>query len=112
MVQISIQKNNLVVTVQGCADGRMHRLPFPKKSHHRGYQVLEIIDTDVCGPMHVPSIGGLRYYATFIDDHSRLTTIYFLKSKGQVFEKFKEFAAAAENQTVNKIMVLKSDNGG
>ena len=35
---------------EGCAMGKLHRLPFPKKSHHKSSQLLELILTDVCGP--------------------------------------------------------------
>ncbi|MCY6488074.1 hypothetical protein OYG14_11120, partial [Actinobacillus pleuropneumoniae] len=42
---------------------------------------------------------------------SRKTWIYFLKSKDEVFGRFKEFKALVENLTRNKIKVLRSDNG-
>ena len=40
------------------------------------------------------------------------TWIYFLKTKDEVFERFKEFKALVENSTEKKIKKLKSDNGG
>ena len=51
---------------------------------------------------------------TFIDDYSRKTWIYFLKSKeaDEVLDKFREFRAWVENQSGKKIKVLRSDNGG
>jgi transposase InsO family protein len=52
------------------------------------------------------------YYVSFIDDFSRNTWIYFLRKKSEVFDKFKEFKALVENQTKNKIKVLRTDNGG
>ena len=52
------------------------------------------------------------YFATFIDDFSQKTWIYFLKGKDEVFSKFKEFKALVENSTNRKIKVLRSDNGG
>jgi transposase InsO family protein len=48
----------------------------------------------------------------FIDDYSRKTYIYFLKTKDEVFDRFKEFRALVENQTGRRIRVLRSDNGG
>jgi transposase InsO family protein len=57
-------------------------------------------------------LGGCEYYVTFIDDHSRKTWIYFLKTKSEVFKRFQEFKALVENQTRRKIKVLRSDNGG
>jgi hypothetical protein len=52
---------------------------------------LEIIHTDVCGPMSVPTRNGYRYFVTFTDDLSRYGYICFIKHKFKTFEKFKEF---------------------
>jgi transposase InsO family protein len=49
---------------------------------------------------------------SFIDDYSRKTWVYFLKSKDEVFGKFKEFKALIENLSERKIKILRSDNGG
>jgi transposase InsO family protein len=48
----------------------------------------------------------------FIDDHSRKTWIYFLKTKDGVLARFQEFKAQVENLTRRRIKVLRSDNGG
>ena len=54
---------------------------------------LELIHSDVCGPIPSISLSGYEYYVTFIDDYSKKTWIYFLKTKSEVFGKFKEFKA-------------------
>lgn len=41
---------------EACVHGKQHRAPFPN-STSRATKILEIIHTDVCGPMSVPSIG-------------------------------------------------------
>jgi transposase InsO family protein len=48
----------------------------------------------------------------FIDDFSWKSWIFFMKTKGQVFNQFQEFKALVENQTGKKIRVLRTDNGG
>jgi transposase InsO family protein len=58
------------------------------------------------------SIRGYVYYVSFIDDYSRKTWIYFLKTKDEVFNKFKEFKALIANLSERKIKILWSDNGG
>ena len=70
--------------------------PFPK-SEKKTKGTLELIHSDVCGPMSSTSLSGFEYYITFIDDYSRKTWIYLLKAKSDVFEKFKEFKALIEN---------------
>ena len=52
------------------------------------------------------------YYVSFIGDYSRITWIYFMKNKDEVFSKFKEFKALIENHTKNKIKTFRPDNGG
>ena len=54
---------------------------------------LELVHSDVCGPLQVESIGGSRYFVTFVDDYSRCVSVYFIKHKAEVFEKFKLFEA-------------------
>jgi hypothetical protein len=73
---------------------------------------LDLIHTDVCGPMIVASLNGYLYYVLFIDDHSRKTWIYFLKTKDGVLARFQEFKAQVENLSGRRIKVLRSDNGG
>ena len=56
---------------------------------------------------------GFEYYITFIDDFSKKTWIYFLKSKKpEVLQRFQEFKALVENQTWRTIQALRSDNRG
>ena len=74
--------------------------------------LLEIIHTDVCGPMSVEACGGYRYFLTFTDDLSRYGYIYLMKHKSETFEKFKEFWSEVENHRNKKITFLRSDRGG
>lgn len=81
--------------------------PVPKKSKRKS-DLLEIIHTDVCGPMRSQSLGKAKYFATFIDDASRWCEVRFLKTKD---ETFKEIKAMFENQKRKRIKFLQSDNG-
>ena len=49
---------------------------------------------------------------SFIDDFSRMTWIYFLKKKLEVFKRFLELKYLVENQIDKKIKVPRTDNGG
>ena len=55
----------------------------------REKQILELVHSDVFGPMKVPSLGKFVYYVSFIHDFSRNTWIYLLKKKSEVFDRFK-----------------------
>lgn len=63
------------------------------------------------GPMSKSLVGHL-YYVTFIDDHSRKTWVYLLKSKDEVFIKFQDFKVEVESLIERKIRILRSHNGG
>jgi hypothetical protein len=95
----------------GCAQGKNIKNPFPKRDNkEEGF--LELIHSDLCGTMPSSSISGYVYYVSFIDDYSCKTWVYFLKSKDEVFSKFKEFKALIENLFERKIKILRSNNGG
>ena len=67
-------------TCKGCESGNNIKNPFPK-SETKTKDTLELIHSDVCGPMPSISLSGYEYYVTFIDDYSRKTSIYFLKPR-------------------------------
>ena len=96
---------------KGCAKGKNTKTTF-QSSESKSKGILEIIHSDVCGPMSSRSLSRYVYYVSFIDDFSRKTWIYFMKNKDEVFSKFKEFKALIENHTEKKIKTFRSDNGG
>lgn len=68
--------------------------------------------SDLWGSPSTPeSLGGCRYFVSFIDDYSKKVWVYFLKSKDEAFDKFKEWKLEVENQTGKKIKCLRTDNG-
>ena len=62
--------------------------------------------------MPVESLGGHKYFVTFIDDYSLCCMVCFLKHKSEVLDKFKEFEAVTTNDSGCKIGRLRTDNGG
>ena len=73
---------------------------------------MELVHLHLVGPFPSTSLSGYVSYVTLIDDYSHNTWVYFLKSKDEVFRKFKEFKALVENLSERKINTLWSDNGG
>lgn len=96
---------------QGFASGKNVKGPFPSKKN-RFKEILHLIHSDLCGPMLVKSLGGYLYCAIFVDDYSRKTWIFYLKTKDHVFDVFRDFKALVENQIGKKILILRTDNGG
>lgn len=94
-----------------CLKGKQLRKPFSTNGARRATNKLGLIHSDLCGPMEEASHSGARYLLTFIDDATRKTFGYFLKSKSEVACKFKDFKVLVENETGEKVKVLRSDNG-
>ncbi|KAL0439498.1 UNVERIFIED_CONTAM: hypothetical protein Slati_2432800 [Sesamum latifolium] len=74
--------------------------------------LLDLVHTDVCGPLSIPARGGFSYFITFTDDHSRYGYVYLMRYKSEAFGRFKEYRLEVENQTSRKIKALRSDRGG
>ena len=91
--------------------GKMTKAPF-SGTMEQATDLLEIIRTDVCGPMSVEARGGYRYFLTLTDDLRRYGYIYLMKHKSETFEKFKEFQSEVANHHNKKIKLLQSDRGG
>jgi hypothetical protein len=108
LLEIQVQHNGVC---RGCALGKNVKGSF-LSSDSRSKAILDLILSYVCGPMIVASLNGYLYYVLFIDDHSRKTWIYFLKTKDGALTRFQEFKAQVKNLTGRKIKVLISDNGG
>lgn len=84
-------------------------MPFPQSSS-RAKNVLELIHSDICGPLQTQSLGGAKYIATFIDDKTRHIDVTFLKSRSEIFSAFKKYQRKVERKTGRKIIKLRTDN--
>jgi GAG-pre-integrase domain len=80
-----------------CDISKLTRAPHTKPAE-RAKGVLERVFSDVHGPIQVQGRKGELYWVTFIDDYSRFTMLYMLKTKDQVFDAFTHYTSWAENQ--------------
>jgi transposase InsO family protein len=95
---------------RGCALGKNTKKAYPH-SNRKTNGILDLIHSDLCGPMTATLMNGCLYYIIFIDDCSRKTWIYFLKTKAESFNRFQDFKNLVENQTGRHIHVFRTDNG-
>ena len=109
---IDIEKMTELSFCEGCLAGKMCRKPFPTVGEIRSTRKLQLVHSDVCGPMQTQSIGGAKYFVTFIDDYTRCCAVYFMKHKSEVLDKFKEFEVTTTNAAGRAIGTLRTDNGG
>ena len=97
---------------EGCLLGKHHEEMFDKGKAWRAKEPLQLIHSDICGPLEAPSISHVVYFFTFIDDFSRKSWVYFLKHKSETFFKFQLFKSLVENESGKKIKTLRTNNGG
>lgn len=112
MVKVLPPVNQPDQLCEGCLLGKQPRKSFPKVSESRASRPLQLIHTDVCGPITPCYFGKNKYFVLFIDDFSRKTWVYFLKEKSEVLKYFKNFKALVEKESGLKLQVVRSNRGG
>nr|GEX15469.1 putative zinc finger, CCHC-type [Tanacetum cinerariifolium] len=83
------------------------RAPFPKKAKARSTSALDLVYGDSCGPITPPTPSGKK-----VDDCSRYMWVYFLSTKDQAFDTFKEYNKSIENELRTTLKMLRTDRGG
>ena len=69
---------------ESCLEGKMTKRPFSTKGY-RAKESLELVHSDLCGPINVQARGGFEYFITFTDDYSRYGYIYIMRRKSKCF---------------------------
>ncbi|XP_058448892.1 uncharacterized protein LOC131428851 [Malaya genurostris] len=100
------------IVCECCLKGKLAPKPFPPTTERKTSRLLEIIHTDLCGPMETTTPSGNRYLMTLIDDFSRYTTVYLLKSKCEAAARIKQYVRLVENQFGRKPLIIHSDGRG
>ena len=96
-----------------CILSKMEKLPF-KQNRTRAERPLQIIHSDVMGPIKPSSWPGhKRYIIVFVDDYSRYARVYCLKSKDESGQAFERYLSSARNLlgTDAKVCYIRSDRG-
>ena len=73
----------------------------------RAKEILDIVHTDVLGKIFSEAVDGHCYAIGFVDSFSRFSKIYFMKTRDEIFAKFKQYCAE-----FGKTGTLVSDGGG
>ena len=95
-----------------CTVGKQPCDSFPTAPAWRAEHILELVHSDLCGPINPASCSGKRYFLTFIDDYSRKTWVYLLHEKSEAFAAFQSFKSKVEKMTDYSIKCLRTDRGG
>ena len=76
-----------------CELNTSKKLPVSKICMTRAKEVLDIVHTDVLGKITPEVVVGHCYAIGFVDSFSRFSKVYFMKTRDEFLDKFKEFCA-------------------
>lgn len=97
---------------EACIVGKQTREPFQCRSEKRANRPLEIVHSDVCGPVTPKTWDGNNYFVTFTDDYTHVSVVYLMRSKSEVLQCLEDYEAMASAHFGLKIGRLICDNGG
>ncbi|RVW71211.1 Retrovirus-related Pol polyprotein from transposon TNT 1-94 [Vitis vinifera] len=103
--------SNLDFKCETCILAKSHRVSYPL-SFNKSQMPFELIHSDVWGPSPKSTISGVRWFVIFVDDCTRMTWLYLMKNKDEVFSVFCSFHEMVKTQYSATIRILRSDNGG
>ena len=95
-----------------CLLGKHSRTPFPNQAKFRSKNPLDLVYGDLCGPISPTTNSGKKLILLLVDDCTRYMWAYFLTSKDQAFNIFKEFRQKVEMELRLKLRMLRTDRGG
>src|ERR1044072_7979031 len=97
---------------EACPKGKFSKRSFKAKNVVSTSRPLELLHTDLFGPVKTASINGKKYGLVIVDDYSRWTWVKFLRSKDESHSVFSIFCTQVQNEKNCKIVKVRSDHGG
>ncbi|GJT02318.1 retrovirus-related pol polyprotein from transposon TNT 1-94 [Tanacetum coccineum] len=94
-----------------CKVSKAKRSSFKTKVVPSSKGRLNLLHTDLCGPMRVASINGKKYILVIVDDYSRYTWTLFLRSKDETPEVLKDFLTMIQRNLQALVISVRTDRG-
>ena len=95
---------------ESCHFAKHHRVSLSPRINKRASSAFDLVHSDIWGPSSTVSKKGYKYFVTFVDDHTRVTWLYLMKNRSELFSIFSMFCAEIRNQFNVSIKTLRSDN--
>ncbi|XP_071933222.1 uncharacterized protein [Coffea arabica] len=83
---------------ESCQFAKHHRVNLSPRVNKRADAPFALVHSDVWGSSPVISKTGFKYFVTFVDDHSRMTWLYLMKNRSELFSHFCAFCAEIKTQ--------------
>ncbi|GAQ93561.1 hypothetical protein KFL_016490010, partial [Klebsormidium nitens] len=106
-------RGELTRVCEPCVMGKQTRTPFPAKRESATVveKPLDLVHTDVCGPMPEESKGGSRFFVTVLDDYSKLSVVTPIRKESEVKDVLEGVFNRLETETGNRVKSVQSDRG-
>lgn len=101
-----IEEKDCEVCIQSKITAKISRKPSINSTIY-----LSLVYSDIGGSFTPKTLGGNKYYVTFLDSATKWTEIRLIKSKDEVYNCFLEYLAREERDSENVLKRLHSDNG-
>ncbi len=108
LTNVSFEKDRVC---SACIAGKQHQSKHSPKNIVSTSRPLELLHVDLFGPPSWDSLGGKKYGLVIVDDYSRYTWVFFLKSKDETKITFIDFSKQAQHKFDKEILAIRSDNG-
>jgi hypothetical protein len=107
---VELKDDEGVTICKSCESAKAERKSIVNLRERERYPAVgDEIHSDLWGPAPVESINHKRYYISFMDDHSRYTTIYFLHTKDETSDFYRIYVAWLSTQHGAKVKHLRTD---
>ena len=90
-----------------CLAGKAYTKPFGTTK--RAAQPIELVHSDICGPMNKKARHGASYFSTLINDYLRYGYVYLLSHRHEALDCFKRFVAEVENKHEKSLKTFRTD---
>lgn len=99
-----------ILRCESCELSKHTRASLPSRSRSRSNKLFELIHSNMWGPLAIPNPAQFKYHGLFVDDCSRMSWIYLMKERSEVFAKCQSFVNEIQTQHNATIKTFRSDN--
>ncbi|GJW50096.1 retrovirus-related pol polyprotein from transposon TNT 1-94 [Tanacetum coccineum] len=93
-----------------CKQGKSRKASLSPKLVPSTESKLELLHMDLCGPIRVTSINGKKYILVIVDDYSRYTWVYFIRTKDEAPDMIIDFVNQVQRNLKASILTIRTDN--
>lgn len=107
----SLKNIDVDLNCEACVLAKSHKHSYyPSVTHST--QPFALIHSDVWGPAPDFTFHNFSYFVLFVDDCTRMSWVFFLKHKSEMFDVFVKFYHMICTHFRAQPKILRSDNGG